>query len=168
MVQVPSNKPFCKENYKANNRPGIDTSLNFLNQFGFQIVDDGQKEAYCSHDCQVQYSGQTYLIEAEKSNVWRDTNERQHDITVPYRKHKSNADIFVMCNETMTALIVGSMKEIKASEVKTKWVYSSQMDEPFFFVDYKNFDYYKKVNNEWVCVANNANILERIKPKSSI
>jgi hypothetical protein len=74
-----------------------------------------------------------------------------------------------MCNETMTALIVGYMDEIKASEVKTKWVYSSQMEEPFFFVDYKKFDFYKKDGTgKWVCVAKNANILERIKPKSSI
>jgi hypothetical protein len=162
------NKPFCRENYNANNRAGIDTALHFLNQFGYTVEDNGQKEAFKSNDCIVSYLGEKFLVECEKSNVWTDTNERKTEITVPYRKKDSQSKIYIMCNRDMNALIVGKMDEIKASEVREKWIYSTQMNEPFFFIGYLKFDCYKKIDGKWVCVGNNANILKHFGMKPTI
>lgn len=161
------NKPFCIESYKANNRPGIDTALNFLHQFGYTVEDKGEKEAFKSYDCIVSYLGEKFLVECEKSNVWTDTNERQTEITVPYRKKDSQSKIYIMCNRDMNALIVGKMDDIKASEVREKWIYSTQMNEPFFYTCYSKFDCYKKIDDKWICIGNNANILKGFgcKPK---
>lgn len=161
------NKPFCRESYNANNRPGIDTALNFLHQFGYTVEDKGEKEAFKSNDCIVSYLGEKFLVECEKSNVWTDTNERQTEITVPYRKKDSQSKIYIMCNRDMNALIVGKMDDIKASEVREKWIYSTKMNEPFFYTCYSKFDCYKKIDDKWICIGNNANILKGfgMKPK---
>jgi hypothetical protein len=154
------NKPFCRESYIANNRPGIDTALQFLSEYGYEVEDSGEKESYKANDCVVSYLGQKFLVECEKSNVWTDSNERQTEITVPYRKKDSQSQIYIMCNKERDALIVGKMDDIKQSEVREKWVYSTKMNEPFFFTCYSKFDCYKKIENKWICVGNNANILE--------
>jgi hypothetical protein len=158
-------KPFCPVLFKENNKPGIDTAVGFLKSFGCENVGNNV-EAYCSHDCIVSYKGKRFKVEAEKSNVWKDSNERQFDITVPERKHKSLSDIYIMCNYDMSALIVTKMSYVKQAPVKTKWVTTSQMNEPFFYVPYTKFDYYKKVGKDWICMGNNANIMENcgVKP----
>ena len=147
-------KPFCKVLYAQNNGVGIQTALNLLTDNGFSLKDRGEKEAFSSHDCIVTNGVESILIEVEKSNIWKtdyDWDSRE-EVSVPERKHRSKSKIYIMCNENMNACVVGMMQVIKKSPVRTRFVKSSGLNEPFFYTPIGHFDVYKKVDNRWVAV----------------
>lgn len=152
-----SYKPFCKTLYAQNNGIGIKTALDLLVDSGFKVKDKGEKESFSSHDCIVTNGTDSFLIEVEKSNVWK-TNydwDTRDEVSVPERKHRSKSKIYVMCNENMNACVVGLMDTIKKSPVRTRFVKSSGLNEPFFYTPISKFDVYKKVNNKWIPVSEN-------------
>lgn len=150
-----SYKPFCQINYNANNGVGIQTALQLLSDNGFSVKDKGEKEAYSSHDCIVSNGISDILIEAEKSNVWIKNYEwdNRDEVSVPERKHRSKSKLFVMCNKDMNACIVGLMETIKKSPVRTRYVKSSNMEEPFFYTPIDKFDVYRKTDGKWICIS---------------
>ena len=150
-----SYKPFCKTLYAENNGVGIQTALDLLTDNGFTVSDSGTKEAYSSHDCIVSNGTDTFLVEAEKSNVWkRDYNwDTRDEVSVPERKHRSKSHFYIMCNQKMNACIVGLMDTVKKSPVRTRLVKSSGLTEPFFYTPISRFDIYKKVDDKWIPVS---------------
>jgi hypothetical protein len=152
-----SYKPFCKTLYAQNNGVGIQTALDLLTDNGFKVTDRGDKESYSSHDCVVTNGMESILIEAEKSNIWRtDYNwDSRDEVSVPERKHRSKSKIYIMCNQSMNACIVGMMDAIKKSPIRVRPVKSSGLNEPFFYTPINKFDVYKKVDNKWIPVSEN-------------
>jgi hypothetical protein len=150
-----SYKPFCQKNYNANNGVGIQTALQLLIDNGFSVKDKGDKEAFSSHDCIVSNGKDDILIEAEKSNVWfRNFDwDGREEVSVPERKHRSKSKLFIMCNKDMNACIVGLMETIKKSPVRTRYVKSSNMEEPFFYTPISQFDVYKKTDTKWISIS---------------
>ena len=150
-----SYKPFCKTLYAQNNGVGIQTALDLLVDNGFKVKDRGDDEAYSSHDCIVTNGNETFLVEAEKSNIWKtdyDWDSRE-EVSVPERKHRSKSKIYIMCNKSMNACVIGLMETIKKSPVRTRYVMSSGLNEPFFYTPINKFDVYKKVDNKWISVS---------------
>ena len=93
-------KAFSPELYRLNNRPGIDTALSLLNQYGYHTIgmhryhtiENGSIESYCDRDAIVNDGVFNFKVEAEKSNVWTTADTYRFPyVRVPYRKHKSNA-----------------------------------------------------------------------------
>jgi hypothetical protein len=150
-----SYKPFCKTLYAQNNGVGIQTAIDLLVDNGFKVKDKGEKEAFSSHDCIVTNGIEQILIEAEKSNIWKtDYNwDSREEVSVPERKHRSKSKIYIMCNQNMNACVVGLMETVKKSPVRTRYVVSSGLNEPFFYTPIGKFDIYKKVDNKWITVS---------------
>ena len=134
------NKPFCRKSFETNNEKGIKASMSLLNQHGLETRDT--TEAYSSHDFIVGLKSLELKVEAEVSNVWRESFWPYDEVTVPHRKRRSKADIFVMINKTGDAAIVADMDLVKASPVREKFVFSTKMNEPFFWVPVEHFDLY--------------------------
>jgi|688.fasta_scaffold615503_2 hypothetical protein len=144
------NKPFCRKSYEENNENGIKTSMSLLNQFGYETVDTS--EAYSDRDYIVSKKGISYKIEAEMSHSWTTLDDIPGNwwyVSVPYRKRHSGADLFILVNHSMTAVAVARMSEVKKSEVKEKFVYSTNMTEAFFNVPLSAFNVYSLVNGIW-------------------
>lgn len=144
------NKPFCRKSYEENNENGIKTSMSLLNQFGYETVDTS--EAYSDRDYIVSKKGISYKIEAEMSHSWTTLDDIPGNwwyVSVPYRKRHSGADLFILVNHSMTAVAVARMSEVKKSEVKEKFVFSTNMTEAFFNVPLSAFNVYSLVNGIW-------------------
>jgi hypothetical protein len=144
------NKPFCRKSYEENNENGIKTSMSLLNQFGYETVDTS--EAYSDRDYIVSKKCISYKIEAEMSHGWTTLDDIPGNwwyVSVPYRKRHSGADLFILVNHSMTAVAVARMSEVKKSEVKEKFVYSTNMTEAFFNVPLSAFNVYSLVNGIW-------------------
>lgn len=144
------NKPFCKKSYDENNENGIKTSMSMLNQFGYKTIDT--TEAYSDRDYIVEKKGIAYKIEAEMSHSWTTLDDIPGNwwyVSVPYRKRHSGADLFILVNHSMTALAVARMSEVKKSEVKEKFVFSTKMNEAFFNVPLTSFNVYFLKDGIW-------------------
>ena len=143
-----SNKPFSKALYNETNHVGINTSMSLLNQLGYKTIDT--KEAYSDRDYIVSKKGKALKIEAELSRAWRSDSFTWQHLSVPYRKHRSGADIFIMSNHSNTACMVGLMSDVKASRIDKKYISMSNMTEDFFFCDPAIFDLYVLEEGEWI------------------
>jgi hypothetical protein len=152
-----SYKPFCKTLYAQNNGVGIKTALDMLVDSGFKVKDKGETESFSSHDCIVTNGNETFLVEVEKSNIWKKDYDwdTRDEVSVPERKHRSKSKLYVMCNMNMNACVVGMMEAVKKSPVRTRYVMSSGLNEPFFYTPISKFDIYKKVDNKWIAVSEN-------------
>jgi len=154
------NRPFSKTSYIQNNSKGINASIALLNQAGLKTISTA--EAYSSHDFIVGAGTVKLKIESEVSNIWKTTQWPYEDVTMPYRKHKSQSDLYIMVNKEASSAIVCDMNTVKSSPVKEKWVYSSNMTEAFFFCPVENFDLYVKgTDGKWVLQKNNRGVIQR-------
>jgi len=158
-----SYKPFCKTLHAQNNGAGIKTALDLLVYSGFKVTDSGEIESLSSHDCIVSNGLESFLVEVEKSNMWHTDYgwDTRNEVSVPERKHRSKSKIYIMCNENMNACVVALMETIKKSPVRTRYVKSSGLNEPFFYTPIKKFDIYKKVDNKWIPISENNQYLSK-------
>jgi hypothetical protein len=156
------NKKFDRESYNQNNQKGINTALSIMNDLGFTTLDT--KEAYSDRDAIVGSGNVKIKIEAEMSNNWITMNEfpsNWYNISVPYRKHKSGADVYILVNKDLTSVALAYMDDIKKSKVGEKYIRLTDMNEPFFFCDMSIFDIYTKEGNNWIPKKINKNIINR-------
>ena len=156
------NKKFDRASYNQNNQKGIDTALSIMNQLGFETLDT--KEAYCDRDAIVGSGNVQIKIEAEMSNNWVTMNDfpsNWYNISVPYRKRKSGADVYILVNKDLSSVALAYMDDIKQSKVGEKYIYSTSMNEPFFFCDMSIFDIYSKEGNNWLPKKINKGIISR-------
>lgn len=134
--------------------------MSLLNQMGFRTLDT--QEAFSDRDFIVGDGTQTLKIEAEKSNGWKEKDDIPgywSYVSVPYRKRRSGADVYVICNKDMTAMAVCKMDEVKKAKVQEKYVYMTAMNEAFFFVPLEKFDVYYNEDNVWKSKRTNNNVL---------
>lgn len=139
-------KRFNKALYEKHDQVGKATALSFLQQIGYILIND--TEAFKSHDFIVSLMDKPFKIEVEQKNNWKgiDFPFQTHD--VPFRKHSSQANIFIQINSDATALAMCLMKTVKASEVITKnTIYTN--NEKFFAVPIEKMKYYFKQPDGW-------------------
>lgn len=152
-------KKFCPKLYEENNEPGIKTAMSLLNYIGYDTLNT--EEAYRDRDFIVGDENVTWKVEAEKSNGW--TNKTfpayWYGISVPYRKRFSGADIYMICNKDLSAVAVCKMEDVKKSAVIEKFVYMTNMNEPFFNVPFSVFDLYEFDGKDWCLSKLNNNVL---------
>ena len=140
------NKRFNKALYEKHDQVGKETALSLLQQIGYVLEND--VEAYKRYDFIVSLSSKPFKIEVEQKNGWTgiDFPFQTHD--VPFRKHSSQANIFIQINSDATALALCPMKDVKASEVITKnTIYTN--NEKFFAIPKEKMKYYFKKQDGW-------------------
>ena len=147
MIQA---KAFCPNLYRLNNRPGIETALSLLNQFGYNTIENGYIESYSDRDAIVNDGEVNFKIEAEKSNIWTTADSYPFQyVRVPYRKHKSNAYFYVMTNRDMTACLITKMDIVKRSQAIITQCRGIPHPEEFFIIPITTFDWYIKSGSKW-------------------
>lgn len=150
--------------YKQHNQKGIDTALSIMNHLGYDTLDT--KEAFCDRDAIVGAGNVKIKIEAEMSNNWNVKDTFPHNwfnISVPYRKRNSGANVYILVNKDQNSVAVALMDDIKNSKVGNKYIRLTNMNEPFFFCDMSIFDIYSLDNDVWLPIKINKNILKGYK-----
>lgn len=147
-------KKFSKELYNENNKIAIQTSSEFISQiFKYQILQQEQ-EAYSSHDFIVvdPHTKKNILIETEIKKVWEKSGQWQgwDTLDIPYRKNKSQAQLFIMINKNHNTLACMLMNDVKTSKIKQKrTIYTDSGTEQFFSVSLSKVLFFYKKNNAW-------------------
>ena len=122
-------KKFCPRLYKENDDKGKQTALHFFKQLGYTLYDD--REAYKSHDFIVSKNNEKQKVEVEVARSWTTLAFPYPNMTIPYRKKDSKADVFIQTNLNGSALIMCPMKSVLNARVITKnTIYTK--DEKFF------------------------------------
>lgn len=165
-------KPFSKEDYKESDKNSKIISSKFLLWDGRFVLDvplDQQSEQYKKNDFVVKLisSGKIVQVETErkikgwtKSGKW----EGWKTLDVPYRKKDSEADIFIMHNESFNTLAVVMMKKVLNSNVSRKDAKCSNVNtkqEKFFNVDLKHVRFFKCLDNKrekWIEITPDGDI----------
>jgi hypothetical protein len=145
-------KSFCPKLYEANNQKGIKTAISLLTQLGYVVTDT--KEAYADRDFIVEKNGTQLKIEVEVSRSWKTRHFPFPFLTVPYRKNKSGADIYIMVNAEETSCMVGKMVDVKKSRVDAKWTNLCKIYEDFFFCETSLFQLWQRPHPDSTTTTN--------------
>lgn len=139
-------KRFSQSLYDQNDKFGKTTALKFLEEQGYELVDDS--EAYRSHDFIVKKDNKLYKIEVEVSRIWKDTPFPFRTMTVPHRKQHSQADFFVQTNVLGNYLNFCPMSHVLGANVIMKdTCYTT--NEKFFSVPLSNLQQFIYQNSSW-------------------
>jgi Holliday junction resolvase-like predicted endonuclease len=139
-------KPFSKALYDQNNDFGIKTAMSFLQSQGYQFVN--ANEAYRSHDLIVEKDNKQYKVEVEVSRIWKSLPFPFRTMTVPYRKHHSQADFFIQTNVLGNSLHFCPMSTVKGANVITKdTCYTA--NEKFFSVSLPKLQHFIFQDGSW-------------------
>jgi hypothetical protein len=157
MVDV-GHKKFSASLCKENDGIAKQTAVEFLEDSGkykLQVPLQEQKEQYKKRDFLIVNikNNKNVACEAERKKVWKKTGawEGWDTIDIPHRKNKSEADLFIMTNESCDTIAITKMKTIHESPVKLKNTIYSR-DEPFFAVPINSFKFYTRTTEGWVKV----------------
>lgn len=153
--------PFDRVSYEQNNMLGIVTALNMLNQYGYTTIENGTIERYRERDCLVRKHNRNIPVEVERKLVWkrRDDWEGYSSVRVPYRKHHSKAEFYIMINEPSTCLLICKMEDVKSSPTTLYTTKKYNIEEKFFAVPINKFDVYVLKNNKWEIKHSNVKII---------
>lgn len=129
------------EDYRAKNK-----AAKFLVASGFFFLDipiEEQEEKYTEYDFQIRNSNNKIkTVEVEVKRVWKGLEFPFSTVDVPYRKRKSQADIFIMFNEDCSTLLICDMSTILNAKTKTKdTIYTN--NEKFFSIPLSEFGVYE-------------------------
>ena len=139
-------KKFCQALYDQNNQFGIDTAKSFLQGQGYEFVN--AIEAYRSHDFIVKKENKLYKIEVEVSRIWKDKPFPFRTMTVPHRKHHSQADFFIQTNVLGNSLQFCPMTTVKSADIITKDTRYTT-NEKFFSVPLNTTQHFIFENGVW-------------------
>lgn len=147
------NKKFSQELCDLNDHIAKNTAIEFLIEEKLLRLKDSlvnQKEMFSDYDfIMIDSNNKEIKIEVEKKNSWKCSGKWENfkTITIPERKRKSQADIFVMVNEKCDTLMCSKMENIINSPVIWKYtIYSRNIKESFFDVSLDKCEFYYKVN----------------------
>ena len=144
------NKPFDKKLYSDYDSPAKAAAAQFLRQKGFTPLVP-LNEQFRSHDLEAE--GQDYSnfkVEVEVKAVWTKTGcwQGYSTIDIPFRKTKSESDIFLMFNKNLDTMAATTFHKIRRSPVTRKDTIYTENEE-FFNVDLDQFKFYHKIDGTW-------------------
>lgn len=169
MDKPSGSKPFDQALYDKNDPKAKKISCEFLvstGKFKLDIPIEEQPEYFKEKDIvltQVEEDAQVG-VETERKKVWAKSGRWETSnwdtVDVPFRKHTSKADIFIMLNEKWDTLAVTKMATIlkkdkdgnfKFKGYKPDTTYTK--DEPFFKVPLMCWRFFTFIEGKWVEVS---------------
>lgn len=88
-------------------------------------------------------------IEAASSERWEGGKIKYSDISVPYRKNKNKASVYIMISTDGKSLWSASMRAIHSCNTIKKWCRNSRREEDFYRCPHSIGIYYKKTKDGW-------------------
>jgi len=154
-----NHKPFSQEDYDKNDLKAKILASRFLLSKGYYRLDipiKEQHEKFKRLDFEIFHLllNRTILVEAErKIDCWDVSGAWQGwpTLDVPFRKNKSEADVYVMSNKHWDTIAVTKMKEIHGIKPKNKDCRCSNINtknEPFFRCPLNIFKFFKSLDKE--------------------
>lgn len=137
---------FSQKDYDQFNAHGIRVAAHFLMQKGYKVVDT--TESYKSHDFVVEKDGKRLKIEAEVTRNWKSIAFPYPNMSVPFRKKDSKADLYIRCNAAGSALFCLPMSEVKSADLIVKDTCCTT-GEMFFNLPVKNLTLYYYQDGAW-------------------
>jgi len=148
-------KKFSQELCDENDRLSKEVAVDFLEWIGhykLEIPLEDQIEKFKKQDFEVLLisKNRKVKVEVERKKVWTKDGVWQgwSTIDVPQRKNESEADLFIMINNSCNTLAVTTMNKVLESNITSKkTIYTEK--ENFFNVELNNFKFYFKEGDCW-------------------
>jgi len=169
------NKRFNEALHAADDLRTKKLVVEFLTKgFGWKLDTplEQQPEAYKDWDFQIlDQDGNLRAVEVEYVHTWLDRGRRPPrwpNMSVPYRKAQSKAQVMVRVNHYGDTVCYTAMRNVLASPVETKRTLNSRsgettVNEPFFSVPHSKWSFASKFGNEgrWQRVTESGDPIER-------